>query len=92
LGRRWHCEFWDANAEKMLPGWLSFDDAELLYTLARRGRAFVGGGIGVKFGFFNAIGAGRGSVFLTLSETQFHALVAACETKMARTSPLHDDK
>jgi hypothetical protein len=90
LQRRWHCEFWDADAGKMLPARLCFEHADSLYTLARRGRAFVGGGRVAKFGFFNAIGAGCGSISLMLNEPQYQALRAACRTKTAQTSALMD--
>jgi hypothetical protein len=92
LQRRWLCGFWDADAEKMLPTQLCFEHADSLYTLALRGRGFVGVRRVAKFDFFNAIGAGRGTISLTLSEPQYQALRAANQTKMARTSTLHDDK
>lgn len=92
LQRRWRCEFWDADAEKMLPTRLCFEHADSLYTLARRGRGFIGGVRGLKFDFFNAIGAGRGAIRLTLNEPQYKALRAACQTKTVRTSTLADDK
>lgn len=86
LQRRWHCEFWDADAGKMTPSRLCFKHADSLYTLARRGRGFVSGGRGVKFGFFNAIGAGRGAISLTLNESQYQALRARSQTKTVPTS------
>ena len=76
LERRWHCEFRDADAGKMLPARLSFKHADSLYALARRGRGFIGGGRMAKTGFFNAIGNGRGAISLTLDDSQFQALRA----------------
>lgn len=92
MQRRWLCEFWDADAGKMLPARLCFEHVESLYTLARRGRGFVGGGRMAKFGFFNAIGVGRGAISLTLDEPQYQALRATCQRKTARTSALADGK
>jgi hypothetical protein len=92
LQRRWRCEFWDADAGKTLPARLCFEHAESLYTLARRGRGFVGGERMTKFGFFNTICAGRGAISLTLDEPQYQALRAACDKKTARTSALADSK
>lgn len=92
LQRRWHCEFWDADAGKMLPARLKFEHADSLYTLARRGRGFIGGGRVVKFDFFNAIGVGHGAIGLTLNEPQYRALRAAWKTKTVRISTLTDDK
>ena len=91
LQRRWHCGFWDADAGKMLPVRLCFEHADSLYMLARRGRGFIGGGRVVKFDFFNAIGAGRGSISLTLNEAQYQALCAACKTRTVQASTLPDD-
>ena len=88
LQRRWHCEFWDADAGKMLPVRLCFEHADSLYTLARRGSAFIKGGRVVKFDFFNAISAGRGAISLTLNEPQYQALRAAGQIKTARPAPL----
>jgi hypothetical protein len=81
LQQRWHCGFWDADAGEMLPGRLCFEHADSLYALARRGRSFLEGGRLSKFNFFNAIGAGRGVISLTLDEPQYHALCAACQKK-----------
>jgi len=81
LHRRWHCEFWDADAGKMLPARLSFEHADSLYTLARRGGAFIVRGRAVKLDFFNAIGAGRGAISLTLNGPQYQKLCAAYSTK-----------
>jgi hypothetical protein len=92
LHRRWSCEFWDADAGKMLAARFSFRHADSLYGLARRGRGFVGGGRMAKFGFFNAIGAGRGAISLMLDESQYQALRAAYQTKTAQTRTLTDDK
>lgn len=92
LQRRWHCGFWDADAGKMLPARLCFEHADSLYTLVRRGRGFIGGGRVARFDFFNAIGAGRGAIRLTLNEPQYQALCAACQTKTMRTSTHTDDK
>jgi hypothetical protein len=39
-------------------------------------RAFIGGGRKVRFTFYNAIGAGRGSIELTLDHSQYLALRA----------------
>lgn len=88
LQRRWHCGFWDADAGKMLPARLYFEHADSLYTLVRRGRGFIGGGRVARFDFFNAIGAGRGAIRLTLNEPQYQALCAACQTKTMRTERL----
>jgi len=88
LQRRWHCGFWDADAGKMLPVRLCFEHADSLYTLARRGSAFIKGGRVVKFDFFNAIGGGRGAISLTLNEPQYQALRAAGQIKTARPAPL----
>ena len=90
LQRRWHCGFWDADAGKMLSAQLCFEHADSLYTLARRGRGFIGGGRVAKFDFFNAIGAGRGAISLTLNEPQYQALRTACQTKTAQTSTSAD--
>lgn len=87
LQRRWRCGFWDADAGEMLPARLCFQHADSLYTLARRGRGFIGGRRVAKVDFFNAIGAGRGAISLTLTEPQYQALRAACQTKAAPTSP-----
>lgn len=92
LERRWRCDFWDTDAGEMLPAQLCFDHAESLYMLARRGRAFIGGGSVAKHKFFNAIGNGRGAIGLTLNEPQYQALRAACRKKAAQTSTLADDK
>ena len=92
LQRRWRCEFWDAGAGVTLPARVCFEHADSLYALARRGRGFVGGGSLAKFNFFNAIGAGRGSICLTLDESQYQALRAGCRAKTARTSALTDGK
>ena len=92
LQRRWNCGFWDADGGKMLPARLSFEHADSLYTLARRGRGFIGGGGGAKSDFFNAIGAGRGAISLTLDEPQYQALRVARQTKTARTSAFAHDK
>lgn len=89
LQRRWHCEFWDADAGKMVPARLTFEHADSLYTLARRGRGFIGGGRGVEFRFFNAIGRGRGAISLTLTEPQYQALRARCQTTTVPTGPVH---
>lgn len=83
LQRRWHCEFWDTEAGKMLPARLCFQYADSLYILARRGRGFIGGGRVAKRDFFNAIGAGHGAISLALNEPQYQALRAACRTKTA---------
>lgn len=92
LQRRWHCEFLDADADKMLPTRLCFEHAESLYTLARRGRSFIGGGSLARFNFFNAIGNGRGSISLTLDDSQYQALRAACRARTVRTSALTNAK
>lgn len=92
LQRRWHCGFWDADVGEMLPTQLCFQQADSLYTIARRGRGFIGGGRVAKFGFFNAIGASRGTIGLTLDESQYQALRAASQTKTARTGTITDDK
>lgn len=92
LQRRWHCEFRDADAGKMLPVRLCFEHADSLYTLARRGRGFIGSGRVAKRDFFNAIGAGRGAINLTLNEPQYQALRARCQTKTAQTIALTNDK
>lgn len=92
LERRWRCGFLDADAGEMLPARLCFEYVESLYTLARRGRGFIGGGRMTKFDFFNAIGDGRGVISLTLDEPQYQALRAACQRKTARTSALADGK
>ena len=92
LRRRWHCEFWDAEAGKILSARLCFQYADSLYTLARRGRGFVGGGRVAKRNFFNAIGAGRGTINLTLNEPQYQALRARCQTNTAQTGTFADDK
>jgi hypothetical protein len=92
LRRRWHCNFWDAEAGKMLPDRLCFQYADSLYTLACRGRGFIGSGRVAKRDFFNAIGAGRGAISLTLNEPQYQALRAACRTKTAQTNVLTDNK
>lgn len=92
LQRRWHCGFWDADAGEMLPARLRFEHADSLYAFARRGRGFVGGGRAAKLRFFNAIDAGRGAISLTLDESQYQALRAACQTKTAQTSALTGDK
>lgn len=92
LRRRWHCGFWDADAGKMLPAGLCFDHAESLYTLARRGRGFIGGGRRTKFAFFNSIGNGRGTISLTLDESQYQALRAASQRNTAPTSTLTEGK
>lgn len=92
LQRKWHCRFWDADAEKMLSTRLCFEHADSLYTLARRGRGFIDSGRGPKFDFFNAIGAGRGAISLTLDESQYQALRARCGTNTVPTSTLTDDK
>jgi hypothetical protein len=78
LQRLWHCEFWDADADEILPTRLCFQHVDSLYTLARRGRGFVGGG---RINFFNAIGAGRGAISLTLNESQYQALRSACQSQ-----------
>jgi hypothetical protein len=88
LRRRWQCEFWDAEAGKMLPARLCFQYADSLYTLARRGRGFIGAGSGAKRNFFNAMGAGRGAINLTLNEPQYQALRAKCQTQTVPTSTL----
>lgn len=90
LQRRWHCEFLDADADKM-PTRL-FEHAESLYTLARRGRSFIGGGSLARFNFFNAIGNGRGTISLTLDDSQYQALRAACRARTVRTSALTNGK
>ena len=92
LERRWRCGFWDADADEMLPARLCFQQADSLYTLARRGRGFIGGGMTAKVAFFNAVGNGHGAINLTLDEPQFQALRAACQRKPARTSALTDGK
>ena len=92
LKRRWLCEFWDADAEKMLPARLCFQYADSLYTLARRGRGFVGAGRVAKRSFFNAIGNGRGAISLTLDESQYRALCARCQTRTVPTSTLTESK
>ena len=92
LQRRWHGELWDVDAGKMLPARLCFEHADSLYTLARRGRGFIGGGRDTKVAFFNAIGAGRGTISLTLSESEYQSLCSACKTKTARTSASADNK
>lgn len=89
---RWHCEFWDADAGKVLPARLCLKYVEGLYALARRGRGFVGGGRKAKVDFFNAIGAGHGAISLTLDESQYQALRAAGQRKTARNIALTDDK
>jgi hypothetical protein len=90
--RRWHCGFWDADAGEMLFARLCFEYAESLYSLARRGRGFVGGGRMKKFAFFNAIGNGRGVISLTLDDSQYQALRATSQSKTARTCTRADDK
>jgi hypothetical protein len=85
LQRRWCCDFWDTDAGEMLPARLCFEHAESLYMLARRGRGFISGGRTAKFDFFNAIGAGRGAISLTLDESQYQALRAASQRKTAQT-------
>ena len=92
LQRRWHCGFWESDAGEMLPARLCFEHADSLYTLARRGRGFIGGGRVAKVDFFNAIGAGRGAISLILDESQYQALRGACQTKTVRTSTLTGDK
>ena len=92
LQRRWHCGFWDADAGEMLPTWLCLEYVESLYALARRGRGFVGGGRMTKFAFFNAIAAGLGTINLTLDDSQYQALRAACQMKAARSIALADAK
>ena len=92
LQRRWRCGFWDVDAGKMLTDRLSFAHADSLYILARRGRGFIGAGSMTKFDFFNAIGNGRGSISLTLDDSQYQALRAASPSKTARTSALTDGK
>jgi len=92
LQRRWRCEFWDADADKMLPARLNLQHAESLYALARRGRGFIGGGSLAKFNFFNSIGNGRGAISLTLDDSQYQALRAACRARTERTSALPDGK
>ena len=92
LQRRWHCGFWESDAGEMLPARLCFEHADSLYTLARRGRGFIGGGRVAKVDFFNAIGAGRGAISLMLDESQYQALRGACQTKTVRTSTLTGDK
>jgi len=92
LQRRWHCGFWDADAGKMLPVRLCFEHADSLYALARRGGAFIGRGRAVKFNFFNAIGAGRGAISLTLNGPQYQKLCTACKTRTVQAcSTLPDD-
>jgi len=92
LQRRWYCGFWDTGAGKMLPGRLCFEHADSLYALARRGRGFLEGGRFAKFTFFNAIGAGRGVISLTLDESQYHALRAACQKNTAQARTLANGK
>lgn len=92
LQRRWHCEFWDSRAGKIMSARLCFQYADSLYTLARRGRGFVGCGRVAKRNFFNAIGAGRGTINLTLNEPQYQALRARCQTNTAQTGTFADDK
>jgi len=89
LQRRWLCEFWDAEAGKMLLARLWFQYADSLYTLARRGRGFVVAGRVAKRNFFNAIGNGRGAISLTLDEPQYQALRGRSQTK---TSTLTNGK
>lgn len=92
LQRRWYCDFWDAETGEMLLARLCFQYADSLYTLARRGRGFIGGGRAAKRNFFNAIGAGSGAISLTQDDSQYQALRAACRTTGAQTSTLADDK
>jgi hypothetical protein len=92
LQRRWHCGFWDADERKMLPRRLCFENAESLHMLARRGRGFISGGRIAKIDFFNAIGAGLGTISLTLNEPQYQALRATCQTWTARTNAPTDNK
>ncbi len=92
LQRRWRCGFRDADAGEMLPARLCFEYAESLYVLARRGRGFIGGGSLAKFNFFNAIGNGRGAISLTLDDSQYQALRAACRARTVRTSALTNGK
>jgi hypothetical protein len=76
----------------MLPVRLCFEHADSLYALARRGGAFIGRGRAVKFNFFNAIGAGRGAISLTLNGPQYQKLCTACKTRTVQAcSTLPDD-
>lgn len=78
--RRWRCEFWDADAEKMLIVRLNFAHADRLYILARRGRGFIGDGKKMaKLSFFNAVANGHGAISLTLDDSQYQALRAASQ-------------
>lgn len=90
--RRWRCGFWDADAGKMLPARLCFEHADSLYTLARRGRGFIGDARRKKLAFFNSIGNGRGAISLTLDNSQYQALRAASQRKTAETSTLTEGK
>ncbi len=92
LQRRWLCEFRDAEAGKMLLARLWFQYADSLYTLARRGRGFVGAGRVAKRNFFNATGNGRGAISLTLDEPQYQALRGRSQTKTVPTSTLTNGK
>ena len=92
LKRRWRCDFWDAEAGRMLPTRLSFRHADRLYTLAQRGRSFIGGGIFAKREFFNAIGVGSGAINLTLNEPQYQALLARKQTKSVPRTTLMSGK
>jgi hypothetical protein len=90
--RRWHCRFWDADAAEMLPASLRFEHADSLYTLARRGRGFIGAGRITKLAFLNSIGNGRGAISLTLDNSQYQALRAAGQRETVQTSTLTEGK